>query len=144
MVRELVRQVGIDGCGGPSAGSNALLLVADRAHMDVMVIQVDAGVVETGQILFSASENGHERLVKLLLEKQKGKTTGNVSVNSYDFNGLSPFLVCQYSVLLSPGRAGGDRRRSGHNVDRTSHCGFLRGNFLQRHAASFHKLVQPP
>lgn len=81
-VRELTRQVGIQGCGGPSGGVKALTLAAWQ-HVHGLVALTDAGVVDTGRVLTNAAEHGREASVKFLLQQQEGKTCdGGAYVNS--------------------------------------------------------------
>lgn len=48
VVRGLIHQLGIEGCGGASGGIHALCLAAEKQHVNIMSILVDAGVVDTG------------------------------------------------------------------------------------------------
>lgn len=70
VVRELLRQVGIEGCGGASAGVDALELAVQGEQMDVMVMLVEAGVVDTGEALETVAKLGREAMVKYLLQQQ--------------------------------------------------------------------------
>ncbi|CAM9815068.1 unnamed protein product [Pylaiella littoralis] len=76
VVRELLRQVGIEGCGGPSHGYHALCSAAQEQHVEMMAILMDAGVADTGAILTSAAGDGLEAPVKLLIREQAGKFSG--------------------------------------------------------------------
>ncbi|CAM9908196.1 unnamed protein product [Ectocarpus sp. 13 AM-2016] len=60
-VRELIRYVGIEGCGGPSRGENALVTAAQDRHVD-MVLLTDARVVDTGGALIAAADYGRRRI----------------------------------------------------------------------------------
>ncbi|CAM9189319.1 unnamed protein product, partial [Ectocarpus sp. 6 AP-2014] len=51
IVGELVQRVGVDGCGGPSGGAHALALAAKDKRVDVMLILLKTGVVDTGEAL---------------------------------------------------------------------------------------------
>lgn len=71
MVRELIQQVGIEGCGGGSGGVIALVVATAEGHVDVMSILVDAGVVDTGEALSMAAGYGWEASVKFLLQQRR-------------------------------------------------------------------------
>ncbi|CAM9769967.1 unnamed protein product [Pylaiella littoralis] len=116
VVRELIRQVGIEGCGGPSAGQTALRMAAVYKHMDIMVILMDAGVVDAGSALVYAAQCGDEGPVKFLLQRRKmqeqkvhkreRETMGEVSyVNSRDsLLGQTPLLASIMSFSPRIGR----------------------------------------
>ncbi|CAN0359869.1 unnamed protein product, partial [Ectocarpus sp. 12 AP-2014] len=61
-VRELIRHVGIEGCGGPSRGVNALVTAARDKHVDNMVLLTDAGVVDKGGALIAAADYRRRRI----------------------------------------------------------------------------------
>lgn len=93
VVRELVQQVGIEGCGGRSGGAQALRLAAEEQHMDIMVILTEAGVsdTDTAAALSGATEYGRKAAVKFLLRQQKA--SGRAAyVNARDPYGASPLL----------------------------------------------------
>ena len=95
VVRELVQQVGIEGCGGASDGADALRKAAEKQHLDVMALLVDAGVVDTGKALNAAVGTGNEDAVKLLLHKNEGNNAdGAVCVSTRD-------RVCATTLLLA-------------------------------------------
>lgn len=73
IVRELVQQVGIAGCGGASGGVNALRWAAQGRHLDVVVMLTEEGVVDTGLAFVDAVRAGDKRCVKFLLQQQQGK-----------------------------------------------------------------------
>lgn len=85
-VRELILQVGIEGCGGPTDGVDALDAAAKVQHLDIMATLLDAGVVDSGMALASASQAGGARAVKLLLQRPSGKTAGGASYVDNKFN----------------------------------------------------------
>lgn len=68
-VRELIRQVGIEGCGGDSGGEAAFHVAAESGHIEIMAMLLDAGV-EASSGLFSAAVSGQEGPVKFLLQRQ--------------------------------------------------------------------------
>eukprot|EP00903_Cladosiphon_okamuranus_P022139 g20360.t1 len=71
VVRGLIEHVGMKGCGGASGGVEALWLAAELEHVGVMGVLTDAGVVDTGEALCKAAENGCEGSVKFLLQEQQ-------------------------------------------------------------------------
>ena len=98
VVRGMIKQVGIEGCGGASGGGDALCRAAMCQHVDIMRVLTDAGVVDTGQSLIFAAGCGHEASVKLLLQ-QDWKCGGAVTyVNSCDELGRTP-LLCAFSLF---------------------------------------------
>ena len=77
MVGELIRQFGIEGCGGPSGGADALVFAAREKHVDIMAMLTEAGVVDTGQAITHAAMLDREVSVKFLLQqREKRKTSG--------------------------------------------------------------------
>jgi len=92
VVRELVQQLGIEGCGGASGGVNALRLAARGQYMGIMDLLTGAGVVDTGIALIDAAECGQQVAVKFLLllhqqrhqQKRKASTSGRAYVNATD------------------------------------------------------------
>ena len=75
LVRELIQQVGIEGCGGKISGVHAVLVaVRQQFHaaccVDVMAILIDAGV-DTREALGAAAAYGNEVAVKFLLQRQQ-------------------------------------------------------------------------
>ncbi|CAN0135695.1 unnamed protein product [Pylaiella littoralis] len=93
VVRELVQQVGIKGCGGRSGGAEALRLAAEEQHMGIMAILTEAGVrdTRTAAALSGATEYGRTAAVKFLLCQQK-TSAQSAYVNARDPNGASPLL----------------------------------------------------
>lgn len=73
MVKELLRQRGIKGCGGPSGGVGALHAAAQHNNMDILVMLTNAGAVDSGTALIGAAERGHEAPVKFLLQQHLKK-----------------------------------------------------------------------
>lgn len=78
MVRELLQQRGIEGCGGVSGGVNALHAAAQHNHVDILAMLTKAGVVDTGTALIGAAERGHDAPVKLLLQEHSEKNAPGV------------------------------------------------------------------
>lgn len=96
---ELVKQVGIHGCGGGS-GQSAFRLAASTGHLDIVALLADAGVKDTTSIaLGSAARHGHEASVRFLLKQQeKREAAGLMSyVDRRDTTGTSPVF---HAVLL--------------------------------------------
>ena len=91
VVRELVQQVGIDGCGGPSGGVEALRMAAMKQHVDIMGELMGAGVVDTGVAMANCSGYGREQSVKFLLQHRKGGDEA-AYVNSRKSGALTPLL----------------------------------------------------
>lgn len=73
VVRELLQQVGIEGCGGPSGGYHALCSAAGEKRLDIMAILTDTGVADTGYMLNNAAGDGMDAQVKFLVQHQAGK-----------------------------------------------------------------------
>ncbi len=90
VVRELIRQVGIEGCGGPSGGVDALRLAGQAQHVDIMAALTDAGVVDTGFALLMAAGLGREASVKFLLRQPAGR----YHVNAVDRSGRTALICC--------------------------------------------------
>ncbi len=95
VVRELVQQVGAEGCGGASGGFNALRLAATNQHVDVMSVLADAGVVDDGTALAAAAARGRELSIKFLLQQRRNDEAAYVN---YDMDGVTP-LLCAMSFL---------------------------------------------
>lgn len=67
MVRELMKEFGIRGCGGATGGVDALYMAAQDQRLEIMKLLADAGVVDTGIALAGAAGYGREGSVKFLL-----------------------------------------------------------------------------
>ncbi|CAB1113190.1 unnamed protein product [Ectocarpus sp. CCAP 1310/34] len=94
VVNELIRQVGIDGCGGSSGGVRALQQAAQFKNLNIMVILTNAGVVDTGLALVVAAGYGGETPLKFLLEQARARKTMDEAayVNTRDRGGVTPLL----------------------------------------------------
>ncbi|CAB1101498.1 unnamed protein product [Ectocarpus sp. CCAP 1310/34] len=96
VVRELIKQVSIKGCGGASGGVYALRLAALSQNVDVMSVLADAGVMDTGEALITAAGRNDEAGVKLLLQQRHGTSAGGelyMYVNdTHDLVGRTPLL----------------------------------------------------
>lgn len=93
VVSELVKQVGLEGCGGTSRGASALQFAAQARRVDIMVVLSGAGVVDAGGTLVVAAANGHEEAMKFLLrEREKANDCAAAYVNAGDGTGRTPLL----------------------------------------------------
>lgn len=92
VVREFIQQCGIEGCGGASGGVDALALAALNRQVDVMVVLIDAGVVDTGAALCNAAGSGPETSVTLLLRQERTARSKRAYINSHDSFGQTPLL----------------------------------------------------
>lgn len=93
VVHELIRMVGIEGCGGATAGWDALDLAARRNNVDIIAVLIDAGVVDTGVALHHACSYGSEAAVKTLVQ-QRRKVWGTSSVKGpYVGNTFQPWAA---------------------------------------------------
>ncbi|CAM9653113.1 unnamed protein product [Ectocarpus sp. 8 AP-2014] len=92
VVRELIQQLGVRGCGGVSGGVESLRLAATEQYVEIMGILTVGGVVDTGRALVVAAEYSREESVKFLLQHQAGGGTWYVN-NALDPFGRTP-LVC--------------------------------------------------
>ncbi len=99
VVRELVQQVGIEGCGGASEGVDALEQAARKQHLDIMAMLANVGVVDTGRALVMAAASSRELSVKSLLQQRKGD--GAAYVNQ-GVDGAPPLLFATGFHGLSP------------------------------------------
>ncbi len=81
MVRELIRQFGVEGCGGDSGGVRALGSAAGKEQVEVMTFLTDIGVVDTGEALRCAAQYGRTEAIKFLLQQRekKGKVVSYVN-----------------------------------------------------------------
>ena len=103
VVRELVQQVGIEGCGGASGGVQALRIAAISQDLDIVAVLTDAGVVDTGEVLVAAAGYGCEASVKFLLRQKEGASSGRAAyVNFRDTFGFSSLLLATGWLGVSP------------------------------------------
>lgn len=103
VVRELIEQVGIGGCGGPSGGNEALRWAAHEQHLDIMILLMEAGAVDRGTALIAAAQYGRAASIKLLLQHQqwRRKSERSAVVNTRDVCGRTP-LACSILFSTSP------------------------------------------
>ncbi|CAM9194041.1 unnamed protein product [Ectocarpus sp. 8 AP-2014] len=140
IVRELVKCVGIEGCGGFDGGTIALRLAAQNGHLDVMDILHEEGVVDSsGLALCAALMHGGEKTVKLLLQRsaEYSSSGGSSYANSaVGFIG-KPLLSC----LVRDSLGGSSRRVMRRLIDAgaTTAFTFTRldydGNFMYQTTA---------
>ncbi|CBJ32087.1 EsV-1-199 [Ectocarpus siliculosus] len=77
IVRELVEQLGIEGCDPKKGGEPALHVAASDQHVDIMAILTGAGVVDTtGLALIGAAGHGREVSAKFLLRQRHKESKG--------------------------------------------------------------------
>ena len=100
VVRCMIQEVGIEGCGGASGGVLALSCAAENQHVDTMAVLTDAGIVDTGRSLIHATGCGREASVKFLLQQKDWYTGGAVAYvnNTWDECGRKP-LFCGITGL---------------------------------------------
>lgn len=92
-VRELLQQVGLEGCGGPTRGESALDFAGRQERLEIMATLTDAGVADrNGLALVGATGCGREASVKFLLQQQEGATGRYVNRRNRD--GATPLLSC--------------------------------------------------
>lgn len=103
VVRELVQQVGLGGCGGPSGGADALAFAASKGRLDTIALLLDAGVVDSGDILRSAIHAGRIRCAELILQRRVCDMSAYVSQNNpLGKNKESVIFCCFLSPALRP------------------------------------------
>ncbi len=97
VVRELIEQLGLEGCAGASGGADALRLAAQNDHVAIMNALAEAGVEDNGSALFGAVAYGREAPVEFLLQLKKrstGSTTAYVNTRgATDTGSMTPLLV---------------------------------------------------
>ncbi|CAN0443625.1 unnamed protein product [Ectocarpus sp. 12 AP-2014] len=92
VVRELIQHRGIKACVGQDAGVTALDLAAKHQRVDAMRLLLAAGVVDTGDSLFTAADLGRDKAAKLLLQ-QKWASPGAAYVDSRNDYQCTPLFV---------------------------------------------------
>ncbi|CAM9333593.1 unnamed protein product, partial [Hapterophycus canaliculatus] len=94
VVRELIEQCGIEGCGGASGGRDALRVAARKQYVDIMATLTAAGVVDAGRALCMAASCRQEASVKFLLQQRRGSklSDGVAYVNASDTDGRTSLL----------------------------------------------------
>lgn len=94
MVRELIQQCGVEGCGGATRGIDALVRAAANQRVDIIAILTDADTRRA--LTFSISE-GLEASVKILLQHKGQPSEGGAYVDARDPSGTTA-LVCSIDV----------------------------------------------
>jgi len=103
VVSELMKKVGIEGCGGASGGADALRLAAEKPHIEAMAVLVRAGVADTRGALLASARSGREAAVKLLLQRQGRNAAAEAAyVNTPDSTGALPVLNAIDCIHCSP------------------------------------------
>ena len=72
IVEALIQHAGVDGCGGVSAGLQSLVNASATGQLRIMSILLDAGVMDNGSALRSATSEGQIKPVQLLLDRRAG------------------------------------------------------------------------
>ncbi len=104
VARELLQQVGLDGCGGACRGVQAFSLAAIVGRpVDTLAALTQAGVVDNGMALAAAAANRRDLSLKFLLQQMKGDDVA-AYVNSRDNHGNTPVLYAVGSggIFFSP------------------------------------------
>lgn len=95
VVREIIHQLGFEGCGGNSSAHEALCLAVVQKDVKMMAMLMEAGAVDTGESLIIAAAKGPVASVKLLLQHNKHETIGgNTYVNVRTDFGSMPLVSC--------------------------------------------------
>lgn len=110
VVRMMIEQFGIQGCGGRTGGIGTLCVAAGKQHIDTMAVIMDAGVVDTGAALAAAAECNCEASVKFLLRKEQQQREWNPAtiavegeyVNKLDDYERTPLLFAMGCFGLCP------------------------------------------
>ncbi|CAM9278397.1 unnamed protein product [Scytosiphon promiscuus] len=130
VVRQLIEQVGTEGCGGESGGKTALRTASHKGHVRVMRLLLDAGVNDNGVALVVAACDGREESVRLLLQHQR--ESGHPADRSAYANHASEVHVGLTALSCACGyinrryyssrlvRMDARERRGGHNLEGSS------------------------
>ena len=105
VVRELVQQVGLEGCGGASGGVDALVWAAQEQQLDIMAVLTNTRVVDPGDALIVAAATGNEAAVNYFLLHQKREergADGAAYVDASDSYGQTPLSSAVGSGRCSP------------------------------------------
>ncbi|CAM9139281.1 unnamed protein product, partial [Ectocarpus sp. 12 AP-2014] len=95
VVRRMIGELGIEGCGGATISVSALYQAATNQRIDVMAILVDAGVVDNGYALVGAAACALTASVKFLLQQHDKEKHTSASSGAYvnsicNISGASP------------------------------------------------------
>lgn len=100
VVRELVRQLGIDRCGGANRGETVLQIAAQDQcvgkSMGILAALTEAGAVDTGVALNTAACYAREAAAKFLLQQQEARdpTGTGAYLQARDAAGRTPLFCC--------------------------------------------------
>ena len=102
VIRVMLRQVGIQRCGGFSRGETSLICAAQQRNIVIMSTLCDAGAEDrSGSALCAAVTFGHKEGIRFLLQKEQGVLSLNHYVNyARDDRGLSPIQCCFLQTSL--------------------------------------------
>lgn len=100
VVRELLKQLGAEGCGGTSGGVRALRVAAQEGDLSMLSILTGSGVIDTGTALCAAAGYSGEAPVKYLLQQHQRQrqrqrldsSRGVAYVNAQDHAGKTPVI----------------------------------------------------
>lgn len=79
VVGEVIGRLGIEGCGGASAGVDALRQAAGYQHLGILSMLTDAGVLDTGEAVIKAAVHGREASLRYLLRRHWRQTPGELA-----------------------------------------------------------------
>lgn len=109
VIRELLQQLGIEGCGGASAGCDALELAVRGQCWDVVAVLVDAGVIDTGAALQCACLRGDEVSVKFLVRQQHREARRARGKRAYVDSSMGPCDCTPLITSICSGHPGSPR-----------------------------------
>lgn len=102
ITEELLANAGIDSCGGPSRGMDALMAATEKDRTDIISLLLDAGVVDNGDCLRSAIREGNIRSLQILLDRREGDIKQYVASEKAGDVVRSPIAYCFEERALSP------------------------------------------
>lgn len=107
VVHEVIGRLGIEGCGGASAGLDAFRQAAGYQHLGILFMLTDAGVVGAGEAVIAAAVHGRQASLQYLLRSRIAITLGSTrrlssSVPAGKHHGS--WLLLGRPLLLSPRR----------------------------------------
>ncbi|CAM9669430.1 unnamed protein product, partial [Hapterophycus canaliculatus] len=94
VVRELLDQLGLEGCGGVRLGADALRQAAKNQHLDVLAVLADGGAVDIlGDALVIAAACGRDKSVGFLLQQHRENIGGEKSGWPFQVLGRKPLVA---------------------------------------------------